>query len=215
MNYARRVLLGAAVALPLATAGTAGAATNAQCMLGAHVSFSDGISMQQSVGQVSSDYGNWMCMGSLGGLSGLGAQHVSVSGSYGQGSDPIVGEFGPDTCMQGMDFLSISDVPVARRAIQLLSLPAPLTLRLSVERTATLLRVTGDGAIGGEGLAVAGGGALIPDSPLSCMTTGWGSAYVSLTLHVVDAPLPSDLAPAKTASAHRHRVHHRRHSPNR
>ena len=63
----RRVLVGAALALilavglPLGAAGRARAATNAECMLGAHVSFSDGISMQQSVGGISSDHGSWAC----------------------------------------------------------------------------------------------------------------------------------------------------------
>lgn len=209
-HLARRIAASATLALALASASAAHAATNAQCVLGAHVSFSDGISMQHSVGQVSSDSGSLMCTGTLGRMSGVGDQHISVSGSYGESSDAVVGEFGPDTCMQGMDFLSVSNLAVSRRAIQLLSLPSPLTLQLSVERMATLLQVTGVGALGSEGLTVTGGGMMTPDSPLSCLTTGWGSGYVSLMLHVTDGPRPSDLAPAQAAPSGRNPVHHRR-----
>jgi hypothetical protein len=192
----------AVVALALCGAAGARADTNAQCALSAHVAFSNPVTMSQSLGHLSSDAAGWSCQGTLDGMYVASSQNFLAWGLYGDSAGPFLGQANPDTCAVGVEELTLTNIGRAP------TMPSDVALNIVLHRTGVLLSADGEGSIGHDGLVVSGTGTFMPDSGASCLTSGWSSGWIRLSLSVQAGPYPGDLLGRPVTSTARHRTRH-------
>jgi hypothetical protein len=180
----------AALGLAALPGAAPAAQSNATCSLQIPLRFSSPIGVAPTSGRLSTR--RWVpvtCVGRIGADIIRPKVWVKLNGRYGEGLDyPVGGDFGPETCLQG---LATGRIQIIARALQpVLFGPRPILGQghFVMERTGSVVRMTGHGTVLGNGSrshwSANGSGSLSAGAMRDCLTNGMRSATLSLPLSI-------------------------------